>query len=395
MKTSSFFIIMIVITQSVAFTEISANDTAFEKLATFDCRNTINDTPYQLPLPAVVGREDIPVANQSRPTLSQILENQAEGTNNRFYSAEEIAGLIREDYGDEPTQEDKNQIARAMALLQTTNAGTEMCKSIAYNCSIESLEKAGIRIRVKDIPLNVSQYASGISLAPIRYAGRTFLGLGKSTVQTTSSTHLLALALLHEMSHIEDLRKNQTNGTLAKAAYASEEKALMNEIAGYDEIVRKQTGFSNDFYEFLVEVWAWKDEEGAYPKDRYFYLPVGPKGEYLSISAHTLLKNYMPGLSFWDSIQKLVRTLWYSSYKNPKEDKKLIEAIRRSAWKRSVVYRNWRKDPYGHSSTPPPQTPETPNDDTGEGDNGGAGGNTGGSGQFNPGQYNPNFGAGI
>jgi len=357
---------------------------------------------YEVPVP--LRPEVIHSPGARRKFLYQILADQEKRKEKKFYTPNEIAAMIREDYGNTPSEEDKKQIEKALAVLQNTKFGADMCKAVAYRCDIESLEKAGIRLRVKEIVYGSNQSASGAVPPPIYYAGRTFIGLGKNDVSSAASPKRLALTILHEMSHVEDLRKNK-RGTMAKAMYASDEKALMNEIAGYDEISRKYPGFSDSFCGFLVEVWAWKNESGPYPKHQFFTLPLGPGGMPMAVSSGDLLKNYMPGLSFWNSMQRLVYALWHGAYGDPKVDDELVKAIRRAAWEKSASYKGWRQNPAETAPTvaapaptptppaPKPPKPPTPHD-TDDGGSGSSGG-SGSGGGFNPGTYDPHFGDGI
>ncbi len=356
-----------------------------------------------------------------RKPLYLLLAGQEEGRKSKFYTPQEIVAMIREDYGDDPSEADKKQIDKALAILQSTKLGAGMCNGVAYGCTRESLEKAGIRLRVKEIAFGANQSASGIVPPPIKYAGRTFIGLGKSSVSDTASSQKLALTLLHEMSHVGDLRRNKL-GTMEKALYASEGKAFMYEIAGYDEIRRKHPGFSDSFYDFLVEVWAWKNESGPYPRNQPFTLPLGPGGTPLVVSSGGLLKDYMPGLSFWDSMERLVYVLWHSAYGDPPVNDELVKAIREAAREISVYYKSWRQNPSGaaptvdaHTPKPtnpapkPPKPPEPPkppkpphntdDDNTHEHDTdedgGGSQGGSGSGGGFNPGTYDPHFQDGI
>ncbi len=358
---------------------------------------------YEAPLPA----RSEPLRSQGvrRKFLYEILAEQEELGDKKFYTPQEIAAMIKEDYGDDPSEKEKKQIRKALEILQTTKFGTEMCKAVAYECTIESLEKAGIRLRVKEISFGQNQTANGVVPPPLDYAGRTFIGLGKNIVSKGYSEDL-ALTLLHEMSHVQDLRKNKT-GTLMKALYATEEKALINELSAYDEISRK-SGFRNDLFSFLIEVWAWKNESGPYPKHRSLTLPLGPKGEVKTVTTADMLNNYMPGISFLSSLERLVYLLWHSAYKDPKVKDELVRAIKTAAWERSEAYKAWRKNPVVPAPpavTPPPTTvtppanppkppkpPKPPQDDDDGGYQGGGGGS---GGNFNPGPYNPHFGDGI
>jgi len=237
--------------------------------------------------PSIPGPGPARPVHPDRKYAYQILAEQEGALEKKFYTPQEIMAMIREDYGDNPTSGDEARLKEALIILEGTALGSRMCRSIAYGCSLESMKKAGIVLRVKDMPGG----ARGNVPMPVEYAGRTFLGINKSAVSSQASTEYLAMTLAHEMSHIEDLRKNK-RGSLVKAEYASDEKALTVEFAVYDEISRKHPGFSHDFYDLLVQFWAWKIEAGAYPKHHFYVLPLGKNGEDIVITTKDLINNY-------------------------------------------------------------------------------------------------------
>jgi hypothetical protein len=348
--------------------------------------------------PETLTPHDIQPGTPFKKPLSLILAERENGTSKDFYTPQDLWEQFIKEYGGPPSEEDKKQIRTALTELEDTKFGSEMCKSIAYGCTIESFERAGIRLRVRKIPFGENQTANGVVPAPINFAGSTFIGLSKEIVGESASTSQLALTLLHEMSHVEDLKDNKV-GTLENAGYASEEKAMMTQIAGYDELSRKDKELRDPFYIFLVEFWAWKNENGRYPKRKTLYLPFGPKGKYIDVSTKDLIENYMAGISYWDSMQRLVYNLWHRAYGDPPVNDKLVKAIRKVALERSKAYMDWRANPpapppaVASPAPKPPKPPKPPHDDDG-GSNDGGGGDTGG-GSFNPGPYNPHFGEGI
>jgi len=311
---------------------------------------------YPIPVPQNI---HVVPSNNERKMLYQILAEQEESGNKSRLTIQEILIKLGKEYGKSPSTDDNKHIQQALVILQGTKFGSEICKSVAYGCSLENIKKAGIEFRV-----NKEIDAAAEVPPPVYWGGHIYIGLGKILPGNGAapSPEALALTILHEMSHAEDLQKNKL-GTLAQAEYATEEKALLLQLAVYDEITRKYPFFSA-ILDTTLDIWKWKNENGPYPKHQFIdNLRLGPDGTPSTISSEELIRTYVEPafpLSFQKAYQNLVHALWEHYYGNPKVDPLLVGKIRQATTKTIASYQSWRKNPLGPPATPQPPHQQPP-----------------------------------
>ena len=165
----------------------------------------------------------------------------------------------------------------------------------------------------------------------------------------------LGVTLAHEMSHIEDINQNRL-GTLGKALYATEEKALMVTLSIYDELSRKFPDCRSDVYDIMLDFWKWKNEDGPYPRHRIFTLNIDGKAQILT--TRDFINKYLePALSFHDAMKNLVHALYRKNFGNPPVNPELVKAIQKAKWAASDNYKLWRANPSGTVAPVQPQPP--------------------------------------
>ena len=313
---------------------------------------------YNIPIPQCTPTPY--TANAPSKKLYQILDEQENGTKKMPFSLQELLKKKREEYGIPPSNTENIQIQQALSILQNTKFGSEMCKSVAYGCTLESIKKAGIEILVNT---NVTpEDPSGYTPNPIDFSGQFLVSLSKRMDGGFENPQFLALIIIHEMSHVEDLKQNKL-GTLTKVLYASDEKARIIELAAYDDISRKYH-YINDLLDFTLDYFKWKNENGSYPKHQFMELRLGPTGILTPISTEDLIKTYIEPtfpLSFEEGHQNLIHALWQNSYGNPPVNPELVKKIRQVTKEKMEIYKNWRLNPTGAAIQQ--QTTQTSNSD--------------------------------
>jgi len=302
-------------------------------------------------------------ANARQKMLYEILAEYKEGGNKGVLpTMQEIELMIRRDYGRPPSNEQRDKIYQALGVLQNTKFGKDICAAAAYECTPESIKKAGIVILVKE-SAGMDGAASAEVPPPVHYAGQIYIGVSSAFIDGPSaSPSQLAITLTHEMSHIEDLAQNHL-GTLSKAMYATEEKAVMKALSVYDEISRKSPDCYSDIYEVLVDVWKWKNEDGPYPRHRV--LTINIDGEPRVMTTRDLIQTYMkPTFSFMEAMKNFVRAVYRKEYGNPSVNPELVKKLKQETSKASDSYKQWRVNPSGTVQEPAVQTPPTQNPST-------------------------------
>lgn len=284
-------------------------------------------------------------------TAEEVL-SQCEDSDNKglMPSPQQIQWLIHRDYGELPNKEQQQKIDGALFLLMQTKFGKDICNSVAFNCTPADIKKAGISIRIKEYE-NTGD-ALGETPRPIRYAGNIHIGVVKGFIDGPNmDINWLAITLAHEMSHVEDLKQNRL-GTLDKVRYATEEKALMDTVAIYDEISRAHPESGDLLYDLLVDVWKWKNEGGAPPRHGVITIKIDHKNR--TMTSENMIRTYFkPIFSFKEVIPNWTQARYRQYFGSVSEDPKIVAEINRKTQSKYETYGNWRKA----MALPPPPLP--------------------------------------
>ncbi|HAT72978.1 MAG TPA: hypothetical protein DCS63_09205 [Elusimicrobia bacterium] len=279
--------------------------------------------------------------------------------------------LALDKYARVPNAAQRRQIDEALTLLGASETGFSLCHSLSTQCTIQSLAKENIEIRVK---ADMVVGAAGQPLQPKYAIGNKKLVILTPAMFNGKETGAvdLAVAIAHQLSHVQDVVR--TASDLEKAAIVTEEKAFLAELMVYTQFYHFDHGqVEEPLMNFMLGFWHYKEEGGPLPKDFNY------KGK--SYSAAEFIRAYLePAESGMEGLINLTRSFLYPQL-NQLSPQTAVEMEKRQAIERdmgllSVEYLIWREtcglnqtsyyNPLGNQQPPvnppvtPPVTPQPP-----------------------------------
>ena len=297
------------------------------------------------------------------------------------------------DYGTPLTTNEKQKTEQALVILSNTAFGQKICKNLTGgNCTIESLAGKGIVLQTRAI------METDYRAKTLVYGGKVLIVTNRQPQWANQNPIFWAQIIGHELSHAEDCKIFKRG--LDKLNLDTETKAYLSELAVYNELKARYPRETNDpVMNFLIEVWAWKENGGPYPKD-FKYTNGRPQ------SAKEFIDRIInPSRKGTDAIRNVTAKYFYNEnlpYPVPVILNIQYYEFIKNLELRGVEYNKWRINNPGLATpgSQPSQQPQQPQQPTGNNngdgngggqpdDGDGGGGGSGGGGQpFIP---NPHF----
>ncbi|MDO8804505.1 MAG: hypothetical protein Q7R35_08735 [Elusimicrobiota bacterium] len=293
------------------------------------------------------------------------------------------------DYGTPLNIKETEIIEKALADLNDTALGKKICKNLeGGNCSIESLANKGIKIQTRAV------IEKDFAAKTLIYAGKILIVTNRQPEFSGRNPLFWASVLGHELSHAEDYKIFKHG--LDELGPDTETKAYLSQLAIYNELKARYPHETNDsVMNFLLEVWAWKENGGPYPKDFY-------DNDGIFQPAIKFINDHVnPSRKGTDAIRNMAVKYYYKEYQsNPVPvvlNVQYYEFIKNLEM-RGIEYNKWRINNPGlaNLTAQPIQQPLDDNNNGGDHHGGGEGYPGGGShpgvgGGGQPGIPNPQF----
>lgn len=275
---------------------------------------------------------------------------------------EEIARKEREaldKYGRQPYGNQMFLLEEAMALLMNTDAGAAVCRATMPNgCGLNRFAKYGIELRVKDLK-------DAHAETPTYFIGtKKVITFDVDMFNGKYGSGDIAAVLAHELSHVHDVAKYQSD--LPDARLATEKKAFLNGLMVYTEIYDMDREMVTDMLEMHLFMHAWRRKFEGGPNMDVTYQ--GRKGKL-----DDFLNKVMPGRVNPQEFIRAMTVFYYPEVPFTQygpNTARISDELQVKIDAKAADYSQWRKEHhmdqasyYGPVPPPyvPPQPPVNPN----------------------------------
>jgi hypothetical protein len=275
------------------------------------------------------------------------------------------------------SKDEKTVVEKGLAGLNETELGRAICSGVAGgNCTLETMAAKKIVVKAKNL-------GTEDAAQTLMWGGKVLVVINRNTKYSNRKPLDMGVTLGHELSHVEDYKKLKLALTDSYRA-DTELKAYLSALAIYNELkLRRPSKVKNPEFDFLIEVWDWKENKGPYPGDFYAYDDNGNKIKY---KAEDFLRLYIePARDGLAALRNAVANYFYDTenlqWSFPKEDA-THWALLQITLRRSGEYGKWRRSgaplaPLPGTGSPAPANPGGGGWHPGGGGDGGIGTGTG------------------
>jgi len=260
-------------------------------------------------------------------------------------------------YGELLSKDEKSAVEKGLAGLNETELGRATCRGAAGgSCALEALAAKGIVVKAKNLGTEDAAHT-------LMWGGKVLVVINRNPKFANRKPLDLGVTLGHELSHAEDYKKLKLALTESYRA-DTELKAYLSALVVYTELkLRHPSKIKNPEFDFLIEVWDWKENKGPYPGDFYAYDKNGDKIKY---RAEDFLRLYIePARDGLAAIRNAVASYFYVAenlqWDFPKDDATHWELLKITL-RRGGEYGKWRREgvplaPLPGTGSPAPANP--------------------------------------